>query len=237
MLTGLLSPDIECVELFDDPPNVELYPEEAAPVARAAEKRQRKFATVRLCARTALARLGVAPMPILPGENRAPVWPDGIVGSMTHCDGYRAAATAYSTTVAAIGVDAEPHDPLPDGGVAEAVLSPGERDTVMRLAERRADIAWDRLIFSAKESVYKAWFPLTGRWLDFTECVIVPDPVRGTFTGTLLAPGPVVAGKCIRQFTGCWGTRGGTGQGHVATAVLVDPVVHGPDGIRFLVGA
>lgn len=189
-------------------------------MARAVEKRRLEFATVRLCARTAMARLGVPSGPILPGQGRAPVWSDGIVGSMTHCDGYRAAAVARRSSVSSIGVDAEPNDPLPDG-VARSVLLPEERATVHRLAERRPDIAWDPLVFSAKESVYKAWYPLTARWLDFHECAIVPDPDRGTFTGILRVPGPVVGGERIRHFAGRWQVRGGIGAGHVATAVLV----------------
>ncbi|WP_373465209.1 4'-phosphopantetheinyl transferase [Streptomyces sp. V2I9] len=222
MLAGLLPPGIEVAELFADPPDVTslLYPEEAGLVVKAVEKRKLEFAAVRLCARTALARLGVPPMPILPGQQRAPMWPEGIVGSMTHCDGYRAAAVARRLAVRAIGVDAEPHDPLP-AGVALSVLLPEEQDTVHGLARRRPDIAWDRLVFSAKESVYKAWSPLTGRWLDFHECAVVPDPDRGTFTGTLRVSGLVVDGDRIRRFTGRWTTRGDVGAGHLATAVLV----------------
>ncbi|GFH73232.1 4'-phosphopantetheinyl transferase [Streptomyces diastaticus] len=233
LLAGLLPRGIEVSELFADPPDVtsSLYPEEVDLVARAVEKRRREFAAVRMCARTAMARLGVPSAPSLPGEHRSPVWPDGIVGSMTHCDGYRAAAVARRSVVISIGVDAEPHDPLPDG-VEEAVLLSEERDAALRLSERRPDTAWDRLIFSAKESVFKAWFPMTAQWLDFSECVVAPDPDRGTFTATLLVPGPVVAGERIQHFTGRWRTRGGIEQGHVATAVLVgivDPSRAGRD--------
>lgn len=219
---GLLPPDVVVVEMFADPPVVELYPEEAAVVAQAIEKRRREFATVRLCARTALAQLGVAPCPILPGATREPQWPDGIVGSMTHCDGYRAAAVARLGSVVSVGVDAEPHGPLPDG-LEESVALPEERRTLARLRASHPDVAWDRLLFSAKESVFKAWFPLTGRWLDFTECVITPDPRLGTFTGILTVPGPRVAGELVDRFIGRWRTLGASGAGHLATAVLVAP--------------
>ncbi|MFJ8081683.1 4'-phosphopantetheinyl transferase [Streptomyces sp. NPDC096205] len=229
MLGGLLPAGTEVCELFADPDDVTsaLYPEEAALVAGAVDKRRREFAAVRLCARTALARLGVAPAPILPGERGAPGWPDGIVGSMTHCDGYRGAVVARSSSVVSIGVDAEPDGPLPEG-IEESVMLPEERATLARLAAHRPDISWDRLMFSAKESVYKAWFPLTGRWLDFSECVIDFDADRGTLTGTLLVPGPVVDGERIGRFSGRWGVRGGAqgqgqGQGHVATVVAVTP--------------
>lgn len=227
LLAGLLPADVVVVELFADPPSVDLFPQEAEIVAQAVDKRRREFATVRLCARTALARLGHAPGPILPMDEgpawarRAPRWPDGIVGSMTHCDGYRAAAVARSSQAASVGVDAEPNAPVPDG-VREMVTLPEERATLDRLALSHPDVAWDRMLFSAKESVFKAWFPLTGRWLDFTECVVTPDPEHGTFTGELKVPGPVVGGVRLNGFTGQWRTvAGGDGSGLVATAVVV----------------
>ncbi|MFB6905884.1 4'-phosphopantetheinyl transferase [Streptomyces bacillaris] len=224
LLVGLQPPVAELSELFADPPSVRLYPEEAELIGNAVEQRRREFATVRWCARTALARLGVARGPILHQARRAPVWPDGIVGSMTHCDGYRAAAVARRSSVTAIGVDAEPNLTLPDG-VENAVLLPEERADVVRLAAWRPDIAWDRLIFSAKESVFKAWFPLTGRWLDFEECVITFGETTGntgTFVGTFTVPGAFVAGREIGSFAGRWRARGEIGNGHVGTLVTVD---------------
>lgn len=226
LLTRLLPDDVMVSELFTDPPDVVLFPQEAEVVAGAVEARRREFATVRRCARIALARLGVAPGPILPARegppwaHRAPKWPDGVVGSMTHCDGYRAAAVARRSAVASVGVDAEPNAPVPDG-VAELVVLPEERGILERLVAAEPAIAWDRLLFSAKESVFKAWYPLTGRWLDFSECVIEPDPDRGTFTGTLKVPGPVVSGKRIDRFEGRWHSLAGEGPGHLATAVVV----------------
>jgi 4'-phosphopantetheinyl transferase EntD len=225
LLGGMPLPGVAVAELFADPPGVDLFPEEAEIVRRAVVKRRREFATVRLCARTALARLGRTPGPILPAgdgplwADRAPRWPDGIVGSMTHCDGYRAAAVAREEEVASLGVDAESNAPLPEG-VQDTVLLPEERDTVTRLGAF-SGVAWDRLLFSAKESVFKAWFPLTGRWLDFLECAISPDPHRGTFSAMLRIPGPTVAGERIDQFSGRWRVRRTGGKELVATAVVV----------------
>ncbi|WP_420708544.1 4'-phosphopantetheinyl transferase family protein, partial [Streptomyces sp. ERV7] len=225
MLAGLLPAGVAVAELFADPPSVELFPQEAALVAKAVDKRKREFATVRLCARTALAQLGHPPGPILPlGEGpawaqRAPRWPDGVVGSMTHCDGYRAAAVAPTSAIASVGVDAEPNAPLPDG-VRTMVTRPEEGLTLDRLAVSHPAVAWDRLLFSAKESVFKAWFPLTGRWLDFGDCVITPDPERGTFTGALRVPGPVVDGVRHDVFSGRWRTVEGEDGELVATVVV-----------------
>nr|WP_284287855.1 hypothetical protein [Angustibacter aerolatus] len=71
-----------------------------------------------MLARQALRSLGVAPAPLPRGERGAPAWPLGVVGSITHCDGYRGAAVAAATECAAVGVDAEPAAPLPDGVLA-----------------------------------------------------------------------------------------------------------------------
>jgi 4'-phosphopantetheinyl transferase EntD len=147
-------------EAFTDPPDVKLFPEEEAVIAKAAGKRRREFTTARACARAALARLGLPPAAILPGLRGAPQWPARVVGSMTHCAGYRACAVAHDRDVLTIGLDAEPHDALPDG-VLGAVASGDEQARLAALAIAAPGVSWDRVLFSAKESVYKAWFPLT----------------------------------------------------------------------------
>jgi len=87
---------------------------------------------------------------------------------------------APSAAVAALGVDAEPDEPLPDG-VLEVIARPEERKRLAELAAADDRIRWDRLLFCAKEAVYKAWFPLTGRWLGFEEVLVTVDPERGRF--------------------------------------------------------
>lgn len=146
----------------------------------------------------------------------APQWPAGVVGSITHCDGYRAAAVARDDHLRAIGIDAEPHDALPDG-VLDTITRPAEREQLHRLATTAPGCHWDRLLFSAKESVYKAWFPLTGRWLDFTEADVTIDAVSGSFTAGLAVRGPCVDGAEMTGFTGRWLIRAGL----VVTAVTV----------------
>ena len=156
---------VAVAEAFADPPHAELYPEEEALLGRAVKKRRLEFATARRCAREALATLGLPPSPILPGPRGAPCWPAGVVGSITHCAGYRAAALARVRDMAAIGVDAEPDEPLPEG-VREAIARPEELAMLTTLSAAEPGVSWDKLLFSAKESVYKTWFPLTHRWLD-----------------------------------------------------------------------
>jgi 4'-phosphopantetheinyl transferase EntD len=216
MIEKILPPEVASEEAYDDLGDATLFPQEEAVVARSVDKRRREFATARACARRAMATLGLPPVPILPGERGAPTWPPGVVGSMTHCDGYRASAVALEAKVRTVGVDAEPNGPLPDG-VLEAVALPPEIEWLNGVAGDSSGVCWDRLLFSAKESIYKAWFPLTRRWLNFEEAVVTPDPVAGTFTARLLVPGPVVDGRTLSGFAGRWMVD----RGLVATAITV----------------
>jgi 4'-phosphopantetheinyl transferase EntD len=208
MIEELFPPPAAAAEAFDDTLGGEIFPAEAEAISRAVDKRRREFITVRLCARAALARIGVPPLPILPAPDRSPRWPPGVVGSMTHCEGYRGAAVARTGQFASIGLDAEPNEPLPDG-VAPLVASAPERDQLAGLAGHDLSVCWDRLLFSAKESVYKAWFPLTRRWLGFNDVVISFQGAPGTFHARLLVPGPVVNGRGLAGFDGVWLARRG----------------------------
>ncbi|MFE9402663.1 4'-phosphopantetheinyl transferase [Streptomyces sp. NPDC006530] len=157
--TLLPHPVAAASELFGDVPEGSgLFPEERALVAGVGAGRRREFTTVRHCARAALKTLGAGPAPLLPDEWGAPRWPPGIVGSMTHCRGYRAAVVARHGDVRALGIDAEPHRPLRDG-VLTAVALPAEQDELTGLLHRAPAVRWDRLLFCAKEAAFKAWFP------------------------------------------------------------------------------
>ncbi|MFC8452061.1 4'-phosphopantetheinyl transferase [Kitasatospora sp. NPDC057223] len=193
-------------ESFGDQPHAPgaLFPQEAALVARAVETRRREFATARACARRALADVGVAPVALLPGPHGALIWPAGTVGSITHCNGYRAAAVADSerADVASLGIDAEPHRPLPPG-LIETITRPGELPAVRSLLARRPTVRWDTLLFSAKEAVYKACFPRYGAALGFEDASIEFDTRTGRFTATLHVPDPP------GPLSGRWFTGGG----------------------------
>jgi 4'-phosphopantetheinyl transferase EntD len=212
-----------CAESFAASPGTGLFPEEEALVARATETRRQEFATGRECAREALSALGLGKAPILRGYQGAPQWPDGIVGSITHCPGYCAAAVARAGDLAALGLHAEPGTALP-GGVLELVSQPAERARLRDLSAASPGISWDRLLFCAKEAVYKAWFPLTGRWLGFADADITIDAADGTFSARLLVPvpapsGPPLTGPTLTGFAGRWLARGN----FVAAAIAVPP--------------
>jgi 4'-phosphopantetheinyl transferase EntD len=192
-----------CAESFEGSAGTPLFPEEETLVARATAKRRQEFAAGRECARSALSALGVAATPILRGFRGAPQWPDGIVGSITHCAGYCAAAVARAEDLVTIGLDAEPNAALP-GGVFELISLPAERARLRQLAVASPGTGWDRLLFCAKEAVYKAWFPLTGRWLGFADADITISAEDGTFSARLQVPGPVINGSPITSFAGSW---------------------------------
>jgi 4'-phosphopantetheinyl transferase EntD len=215
VIEEILPPLAACAEAFGDDADSMLFPEEEAVVAKAVDKRRREFTTARACARAALAQLGVPPVALLPGERGAPQWPEGIVGSITHCSGYRAAVVARSGALASVGIDAEPNAPLPKG-VLPAVSLAAERDMLAGLAAGHPGVSWDRLLFSAKESVYKAWFPLTRRWLGFEDAELSIDPLAGTFTARIL-----LEDSQVRGFSGRLLARDGL----VVTAIAVQ----GPD--------
>lgn len=155
------------------------HPEEAVFVRNAIAKRKREFAAGRSCARKALGILGVEPRPVLVGRHREPLWPPGVVGSLTHCAGYCAAAVARAERFAGLGIDAEPSDPL-DPKLIAMVSTPDEIEWVRR-HEPPPHGDWHKLIFSAKESVYKCIFPLVGRVLGHQEVEIRFDPSSQRF--------------------------------------------------------
>jgi 4'-phosphopantetheinyl transferase EntD len=153
LVSRLLAPGLFGAEIQDEGQVVALHPEENRHVAQAGEKRRRDFALGRICARAALASLGHGDAVIAVGEKGAPVWPAGIVGSITHTGRYAAAIVGDAHGFEGVGVDAERV-----GGVGEdlwpRLFTGGECDQLMA-RENRALAA--TLLFSAKEAVYKAW--------------------------------------------------------------------------------
>lgn len=136
-------------------------------------KRLREFAAGRTCARVALRNVGIPlDTEILKGSHGQPLWPEGITGSITHTQYYCCAAVVPLSRVASLGIDAEPNLPL-DGGVFELVSTFNERKSISTLSIPGIHV--DRLLFSIKESVYKAWFPLEHSFLDFHEVIVEFD--------------------------------------------------------------
>ena len=152
-----------------------LWPEEWEAIKSAVGSRQREYATVRDCARTALVKLGLFETAILNDENRCPIWPEGIVGALTHCRGYAAAVLAKESDLPTIGLDGEPAEPLPPG-VLRKIATNEDRTRVEKLTHEDPTLPWDRLVCSMKESVYKAWYPLSRQPLGFHEVEVDLQP-------------------------------------------------------------
>ncbi len=183
MIDLLLPAGVVVVEAFEDVADEAIFPGEEDLIQNAVESRRREFVTSRRCAREALVRLGQDPVPIRAGPSREPRWPDGIVGSITHTTGFRAAAVASQKVAASIGIDTEQNAPLPEG-VAELVAFEGELEMLAALTRTCPKTQWGRILFSAKESIYKAWYPLTHRWLGFEDVRLMIDPT-GKFEARL----------------------------------------------------
>ncbi|MFA7648259.1 MAG: 4'-phosphopantetheinyl transferase superfamily protein [Phenylobacterium sp.] len=196
LMASILPTGAVAEERLDDLVEAPLWPEEEALIARAAPGRRREFATTRACARRVLRRLGSTPGPLLPGCLGAPIWPVGVVGSLTHCPGYRAAAAAPADVTRSLGIDAEPNAPLPPGVLTE-IATPREQAGL----PGPAAVCWDRLLFCAKEAVYKAWSPLTRVFLGFEDLEVVLAPEVGAFAAEVTAASTPQA---PRLFIGRW---------------------------------
>ncbi len=177
----------------------DLFPVEEELIAGASGQRRREFAEARACAREALERLGIPAGPIPATPEGAPAWPEGVLGSITHKGGYRAAVVALRSEFAGIGIDAEPDERLP-AGVLATIASPAELEMVQALLERRGGVAWDRLLFCAKEASVKAAHPLGMGVAGVRSVEVALDPGGRTFSANVEhAELPAIGGTWVRR--------------------------------------
>ncbi|WOH80119.1 4'-phosphopantetheinyl transferase superfamily protein [Bradyrhizobium sp. BEA-2-5] len=146
-------------------------PAEAEMLGSVSVRRQREFAWGRYHARQALRQLGFAPVPILRKVDRAPLWPSGVIGSISHSSSHGGAVVGRSNTVLALGLDIEDQEPL-GADLAPIICTPAE----LERAEWCSGRSGPGLIFAIKEAVYKSYAPATGEFLDFHDvCVRISD--------------------------------------------------------------
>jgi 4'-phosphopantetheinyl transferase EntD len=196
--------------------DAQLFPEEEWIIRRAIESRRREFVTARACAREALTNLGL-PLQSIPADPQGiPVWPEGIVGSITHCAGYRAAAVGRTQDLAALAIDAEPNRQLRHR-VLSVIASPSEIRWVRQCLRESPHICWDRLLFCIKEAVYKVWFLLTGKRLGFQDVKIEIDQASQEFSASLEAFGSTIDGATQLIVPGRWLVADGL----IATAIAL----------------
>jgi 4'-phosphopantetheinyl transferase EntD len=152
-----------------------VLPEEEALISQAMEKRQREFRAGRHCAHAALAEFGLTQKPILRDDRRAPIWPTGYLGSISHCQDFCFAACCALGDIRGLGVDVEPLAPL-RAGLDNYIHSKRES----RFLQMHPELP-ERLIFSAKESLYKCLYPFVKRYFGFHTVELVIDPENRHF--------------------------------------------------------
>jgi 4'-phosphopantetheinyl transferase EntD len=200
-MASLAPASATAAETFDARAGEALLDAEHALLAAAPERRRLNLARGRACARKALQKLGVEAVPILRGSDGEPLWPPAICGSITHCAGYCAAVAARKRDLASIGIDAEPVQDLGEAALDHVAVA-SERDWIRRAGR---GMPWPLLLFSAKESVFKAWFPLFGTALSFKHVVIDFDPAKAAFTAVVCREGGMRPGT---EFAGRFGFDG-----------------------------
>lgn len=211
---GLLDPRIAVVEqpLTGKPPSLE--PGEATAVANAVPRRRLEFAVGRDCARRAMMALGHAGSSLPRGDDRAPVWPEALVGSITHTGDWAAAAVARRDQgFIALGIDLEPAEALsPD--LWESICTPHERARLSATRNLPPGLA-ARALFCMKEAAFKCQFPLSGAMLEFADLEIDVDVDAGAFTAEFRTAAPPF--KLRDRLAG----RFNISAGHVASAVVL----------------
>jgi 4'-phosphopantetheinyl transferase EntD len=180
-LSELFPPGALAAEMREPGDPKVLWPEERQHFGTAVEKRVQEFAAGRMCARRLLAEFGIMNFPIKVADDRRPLWPDSLVGSITHTAGFCAAVIARKETLSAVGIDSEI-----TGSVREelwrGICTPSET-AWLRSLPRPEQTAAATLIFSAKEAFYKCQYPLVHERLNFHDATIAPawGAARGTF--------------------------------------------------------
>lgn len=187
-----------------------LYPEEEAVISRAIAKRRAEFIAGRVCARRALAQMGLPQIAIPAMEDRTPMWPKGFTGSISHSDRYCGAAVARTHEKSGIGLDIELFSRV-DIDLLPMICTVDELQFISRTgsAERQRVGA---VIFSAKECFYKCQYQLTHAWLGFHDVGVRVEAESSLFritvvsTAAPLAQGTNFVGKymCTQDsvFTG-----------------------------------
>ncbi len=207
-LRGVLAKDVAVACAPLDAEHPPLFPAEVAAMAKARPARRQEFTAGRACARLALSALGEPAVAVPVGKDRRPLWPEGIVGSIAHKAGWAASVAGRAAGYAGLGLDLETAEPLPAALAVEVCKPEGwaEGCTVEMPDGRRLDRG--KLVFSAKECLFKAYYPAAGYFLDFPEAQVTFAPAAGVFEAALVsANAPSLAGR--RTFQGCFGMVGG----------------------------
>ncbi len=139
-----------------------LLPEEAASMSSRVTAMRRASGAARIVARALFVRLGHDHAAVPRGSSGAPIWPAGLTGSLAHDERIAVAAAGWQRDVHSVGIDIEPAAPLPADMLALVATS-------RELEKTAGDALRGRLLFAAKEAVYKAVYPLDRDFLEFQD--------------------------------------------------------------------
>ena len=183
----------------------DLFEIEARGIADAVARRRREFAAGRGAARRALGLLGIPPTPIPRADDRRPIWPRGIVGSISHAEGFAAAIVGRDEAFAGVGLDIEAAVPLASD-LHRHILTPTEL-RACAAAPMVGGAPRCMAAFVAKEALYKAIYPITRRFFGFQDA-LVESFEDGTWSAVLADP-PAFPRPGFRVVEGRWVTVGG----------------------------
>ncbi len=184
----LFGPDIAVAATDPRASHYRPLAQESGAMVRMAPVRKRAFAAGRAAAHDCMLQLGRAVQPVLTTPERAPLWPRGLTGSISHSQSCCIAVLGPTTDVQSLGVDVEEATGL-DDDLTAIICTPAEKAWLSTQPRERARLL-AKLIFSAKECAYKCQYPLSKTLFGFDTFDITPDPDSGQFEATFLRDVP-----------------------------------------------
>lgn len=171
LLVGAFPDNVAVAASVNCPADASLLEPEHKHTVSMIERRVREFTHGRHNARLAMQALGLPPAAVAKNDDRSPVWPDAVRGTISHTGEIAAAVIAHPHQYQSLGLDIEDAEPL-DAPAHRLILRPEERD---------ADGARAKLLFSIKEAIYKCLYPVIGAYIDFQEMAVDTDEAKQSF--------------------------------------------------------
>jgi 4'-phosphopantetheinyl transferase EntD len=163
----------------------DLHPQETALISPSAVIAKRmSFTLGRNAAAKTLRAIGIDPAPpVLQGKGKNPLWPEQVVGSVTHCEPWTICVVAKNSAAKALGVDLEDVRRVQNPDIGEVICTRSEMEWIAGSEDQIGSLI---MVFSAKEAMYKAYYPFCRRYFDFTDAELAWDAAAGGFSGHLL---------------------------------------------------
>ena len=189
-----VTPDGMAAEIASINGSHDLFDVEDRAIRNAAPLRRDEFAAGRAAARGALATLAIAPVPIPRAADRRPLWPNGIIGSISHTDGIAAAIVGHNQPTAGVGLDIEGDAPLKKE-LLKYILTRSEA-AARKARPLVANSSRCKATFAAKEALFKAIYPITGQFFGFLDANV--DLLEsGNWTATLCDTAPALPASMV----------------------------------------